>query len=173
MATVHYVNDPLVSVSGQFPLGRYDFAPPRHSWLTAAMNWTLEVVSVPVADLDRAKAFYADQLGLAVDHDTRVGAEKGIIQLTPPGSGCSIVLSKGYIDMAPGSLRGGVIVVNDVRAARAELLGRGVEVGDVVIAGPDGFRPSSEADELNNVGFILLKDPDGNEWGIQQISARP
>jgi catechol 2,3-dioxygenase-like lactoylglutathione lyase family enzyme len=138
------------------------------------MNWTLEVVSVPVADLDRAKAFYADRLGFAVDHDTRVSDDRGIIQLTPPGSGCSIVLSMGYIDMAPGSLRGGVLVVNDVRAARAELLARGVEVGEVVIARPDGFRPSTEADtDLNNVGFLLLTDPDGNEWGVQQITSRP
>jgi catechol 2,3-dioxygenase-like lactoylglutathione lyase family enzyme len=159
--------------------GRTDSAPyglarGHRRTLQPTCRWTLEVVSVPVADLDSARAFYAEQLGFAVDHDTRVSDDQGIIQLTLPGSGCSIVLSKGYIDLAPGSLRGGVLVVNDVRAARAELLRRGVDVGDVVIAGPDGFRPSTEDDvQLDNVGFLLLTDPDGNEWGVQQISSRP
>ena len=81
------------------------------------MNWTLEVVVVPVADVDRAKAFYADRVGFHVDHDTTISDETRIVQLTPPGSGCSIVVAKGMVDMAPGSLRGLQLVVSDIRAA--------------------------------------------------------
>ena len=100
------------------------------------MNWTLEVVVVPVSDVDRAKAFYAEQLGFAVDHDTKVGDGNRIVQLTPPGSGCSIVMGEGIVpDMAPGSLKGMQLVVPDLRAARAELVGRGVEVSEIRVVG--------------------------------------
>jgi len=86
------------------------------------MNWTLEVVVVPVADVDRAKSFYADKVGFHVDHDTTISDQMRIVQLTPPGSGCSIVVGKGMVDMAPGSLRGLQLVVSDLRAAHAQLL---------------------------------------------------
>ena len=89
------------------------------------MNWTLEVVVVPVSDVDRAKAFYAEQLGFNVDHDTRVSDESRIIQLTPPGSGCSIVLGNGIVNMQPGLLEGLQLVVSDINAARAQLVERG------------------------------------------------
>ena len=135
------------------------------------MNWTLEVVHVPVSDVDRALGFYVDKLGFLVDHDTRAGSVR-FAQLTPPGSGCSIVV--GMSQMAPGSLQGTQLVVNDVRKAHAVLTERGVECGEVMYAGRDGsFRPATDDDDLNNSGFLFLADPDGNTWAVQQITARP
>src|SRR5919106_4281717 len=100
------------------------------------MNWTLEVVVVPVADVDRAKAFYADRLGFNVDHDTKISEGNRIVQLTPPGSGCSIVIGEGVVpDMQPGSLKGLQLVVPDLEAARSELAQRGVEVGEIQVMG--------------------------------------
>ena len=136
------------------------------------MNWTLEVVVVPVADVDRAKSFYADKVGFHVDHDTKIGDEMRIIQLTPPGSGCSIVVGKGMVDMPPGSLRGLQLVVSDLRAAHAQLVERGVDVSGVQVYDVGGLRPSREGDVLDNVGFVYFSDPDGNGWAVQQISAR-
>jgi len=136
------------------------------------MNWTLEVVVVPVADVDRAKAFYADRVGFHVDHDTTISDETRIVQLTPPGSGCSIVVAKGMVDMAPGSLRGLQLVVSDIRAAHAELVERGLEVSEVQVYDVGGLRPFREGDNLDNVGFVHFSDPDGNGWAVQQISAR-
>ncbi len=137
------------------------------------MNWTLEVVVVPVADVERAKAFYAGQLGFHVDHDSSFGPDVRMVQLTPPGSGCSIVLMKGLGgEMAPGSLKGLQLVVNDVRKARAQLADAGVDVTEVVVIGPGGQRPAADGDDLNNVGFIHFADPDGNAWAVQQITSR-
>ena len=138
------------------------------------MNWTLEVVVVPISDVDRAKAFYAEQCGFNVDHDTKISDEIRVVQLTPPGSGCSIVVGKGIGigEMAPGSLKGLQLVVSDIHAARAQLLERGVDVGEVQVIGPDGSRPARDGDALDNVGFIFFSDPDGNAWAVQQISAR-
>ena len=134
------------------------------------MNWTLEVVVVPVSDVDRAKAFYAKQLGFNVDHDTKLGDENRVVQLTPPGSGCSIVIGKGVVpDMPPGSLKGLQLVVPDIHQARAQLVQRGVEVGEVQVLGEN---PQPEGDPLDNVGFVFFSDPDGNGWAVQQISAR-
>jgi catechol 2,3-dioxygenase-like lactoylglutathione lyase family enzyme len=134
------------------------------------MNWTLEVVVVPVADLDRAKAFYAEQLGFNVDHDTEINADVRIIQLTPPGSGCSIVIGKGAVPvMPPGSLKGLQLVVPDIHKAHAQLVERGVEVSDVQVVGEN---PRPVDDPLDNVGFVFFSDPDGNSWGVQQISTR-
>ncbi|HEV7652931.1 MAG TPA: VOC family protein [Actinophytocola sp.] len=136
------------------------------------MRWTLEVVIVPVSDVDRAKEFYETRMGFNLDHDTERGPDLRLVQLTPPGSGCSIVVGRGLGDMAPGSLKGLQLVVNDVRAARAELASRGVDIGEVQVAGPAGFRPAEEDDDLNNQGFAFFADPDGNAWTIQQITAR-
>jgi catechol 2,3-dioxygenase-like lactoylglutathione lyase family enzyme len=134
------------------------------------MNWTLEVVVVPVSDVDRAKAFYAQQLGFNVDHDTRIGEGKRVVQLTPPGSGCSIVVGEGVVPhMPPGSLQGLQLVVADIHKARAQLVERGVEVGEVQVMGEN---PQPEPDPLDNVGFVFFSDPDGNGWAVQQISAR-
>jgi catechol 2,3-dioxygenase-like lactoylglutathione lyase family enzyme len=136
------------------------------------MNWTLEVVVVPVADMDRARDFYAGKLGFEVDHDTKISEDYHVVQLTPPGSGCSIVLGKGVVEMEPGSLKGVQLVVRDVRAAREELLGRGVEVGEVQVVGASGPRPVRDDEDLDNVGFVFFEDPDGNGWAVQQISTR-
>lgn len=136
------------------------------------MNWTLEVVMVPVSDLDRAKAFYADRVGFHVDHDVRASGGVRIVQLTPPGSGCSIVLSKGMADMAPGSLKGLQLVVPDLPKARAQLVERGVDVTEIQLYDQDGPRPAREDDNLDNAGFVYFNDPDGNAWAVQQISDR-
>src|SRR6266545_947847 len=119
------------------------------------MNWTLEVVVVPVSDVDRAKDFYAQQLGFNVDHDTKISSENRVVQLTPPGSGCSIVVGQG--------------VVSDIHKARAQLVERGVEVSEVQVLGEN---PIPGGDPLDNVGFVFFSDPDGNGWAVQQISAR-
>jgi catechol 2,3-dioxygenase-like lactoylglutathione lyase family enzyme len=134
------------------------------------MNWTLEVVVVPVADIDRAKAFYTEGLGFHLDHDIVMGDDVRIVQLTPPGSGCSVVIGKGAVPaMEPGSLKGLQLVVPDIEAARAELLGRGVAVGEVQVLGENPFPVEHP---LDNVGFLFFEDPDGNGWGVQQISTR-
>jgi catechol 2,3-dioxygenase-like lactoylglutathione lyase family enzyme len=136
-----------------------------------AVNWTLEVVVVPVSDIDRAKSFYADKVGFDVDHDTAISDDMRIVQLTPPGSGCSIVIGKGAVpQMVPGSLQGLQLVVRDIKAAHAHLVERGVEVSDVQVLGQS---PTPTPDPLDNVGFCFFKDPDGNGWAVQQISTRP
>ncbi|MGW3604025.1 VOC family protein [Micromonospora sp. NPDC005161] len=134
------------------------------------MNWTLEVVVVPVSDVDRAKTFYADRLGFAVDHDTVIGDDVRIVQLTPPGSGCSVVIGRGAVpDMPPGSLKGLQLVVPDLERARTELVERGVEVSEIQVLGAN---PSPMPHPLDNVGFVFFADPDGNAWAVQQISSR-
>jgi catechol 2,3-dioxygenase-like lactoylglutathione lyase family enzyme len=134
------------------------------------MNWTLEVVVVPVSDVDHAKAFYAEQLGFDVDHDTKVSEGNRIVQLTPPGSGCSIVIGEGIVpDMPPGALKGLQLVVADLHAAHAQLKERGVDVSDVQVVGES---PTAQPDPLDNVGFVFFSDPDGNAWAVQQISSR-
>jgi catechol 2,3-dioxygenase-like lactoylglutathione lyase family enzyme len=134
------------------------------------MQWTLEVVVVPVADVDRAKEFYADRLGFVVDHDTKINDDVRIVQLTPPGSGCSIVIGKGAVpNMLPGSLKGLQLVVPDIERAHAELVERGVAVSDVQAVGEN---PRPTPHPLDNVGFVFFDDPDGNSWAVQQISSR-
>jgi catechol 2,3-dioxygenase-like lactoylglutathione lyase family enzyme len=133
------------------------------------MNWTLEVIVVPVSDLDRAKAFYTEKVGFHCDHDTRVNEQTRVIQLTPPGSGCSIVIGTGIAKMTPGSIKGLQLVVNDIHKAHAELSGRGVEVSEVTVLGKN---PRPQPHPLDNVGFIFFSDPDGNSWAVQQISSR-
>ncbi|RAY15651.1 glyoxalase [Actinomadura craniellae] len=135
------------------------------------MNWTLEVVIVPVSDVERAKTFYAEQLGFHVDHDTKISEDARLVQLTPPGSGCSVVIGEGPVvpDMPPGSLKGLQLVVPDIHRAHAELAGRGVDVTEVQIMGEN---PSPTDDPLDNVGFVFFTDPDGNAWAVQQISSR-
>ncbi|THF85008.1 glyoxalase [Deinococcus sp. KSM4-11] len=135
------------------------------------MNWTLEVVIVPVSDVDRAKAFYAEGLGFHVDHDRSMDGGRRLVQLTPPGSGCSIVLGTHLGQMQPGTLQGVQLVVPDIRAARAELVSRGVEVGEVQNLARPG-QPVAPDDDLNNVGFVFFRDPDGNGWAVQQMANR-
>jgi catechol 2,3-dioxygenase-like lactoylglutathione lyase family enzyme len=136
------------------------------------MKLLLEVVQVPVSDVDRAKAFYSERAGFNLDHDNWHGDAR-VVQLTPPGSGCSIVFGVNLgTDMEPGSLQGLQLVTPDLRAARADLAARGLDISEVQVYDVDGLRPSRDDDELDNVGFAFFSDPDGNRWSIQQISSR-
>jgi catechol 2,3-dioxygenase-like lactoylglutathione lyase family enzyme len=136
------------------------------------MDWKIEVVTVPVSDVDRARDFYAEKVGFAVDIDHRVSDEVRLVQLTPPGSACSIHLGHRTVDMEPGDLDGVFLVVRDVRAARAQLVERGVEAGEVQVFDAGTYRPAREGEELDYVGCVFFGDPDGNRWCIQQIPAR-
>jgi catechol 2,3-dioxygenase-like lactoylglutathione lyase family enzyme len=136
------------------------------------MDFLLEVVQVPVSDVDRAKEFYAEKAGFNLDHDSSFPNGMRVVQLTPPGSGCSIVIGTGLADMRPGSIDGLQLVVSDIRAARDRLAEQGVDISEVQVVGADGIRASHEEDALDNVGFAFFKDPDGNGWSLQQISAR-
>jgi predicted enzyme related to lactoylglutathione lyase len=122
------------------------------------MDWKLELVAVPVSDVDRAKAFYTEKAGFNADHDHRVSDEIRFVQLTPPGSACSIAIGTGIVDTPPGSVQGLQLVVSDINAARAELLERGVEVSGV--------------EEFPWGSFVFFSDPDGNGWAVQQLPAR-
>lgn len=123
------------------------------------MDLRLELVAIPVTDVDRAKAFYVDKVGFNPDHDFQVREGLRFVQLTPPGSACSIAIGEGITDAAPGSVQGMQVVTSDVKAARAELAGRGVEV--------------SEVQEFPWGLFVFFNDPDGNRWAIQEIPPRP
>jgi catechol 2,3-dioxygenase-like lactoylglutathione lyase family enzyme len=130
-----------------------------------SMDWKLEVVPVPVSDVDRAKRFYAEQVGFLVDLDTQIGDEMRLVQLTPPGSGCSIHLSSGILNMAPGVLEGLQLVVSDIEAARAELVERGVEASPVQHMDV-GEWVEGRGGEWNS--FVFFSDPDGNGWVLQE-----
>ena len=133
------------------------------------MEWKLEVVTVPVSDMDRARDFYAEKIGFNVDIDEQVSDDVRFLQLTPPGSGCSIHLSRGMENVEPGSLEGLFLVVPDVRAAHQELVGRGVDVGEVQVYDMGEYRPAREGESLDLVGALFFNDPDGNRWMVQQI----
>ncbi|MGZ6840185.1 MAG: VOC family protein [Frankiaceae bacterium] len=132
------------------------------------MDWKLEVVVVPVSDVDRAKRFYSEQVGFNVDTDMRLGDTFRVVQLTPPGSGCSITIGTGLGDMVPGSLKGLQLVVFDIEAARAKLVERGVQVSPVQHF-DDGVRADGPGGDWNS--FIFFEDPDGNAWAVQQKPA--
>jgi predicted enzyme related to lactoylglutathione lyase len=123
------------------------------------LEFRLEVVQVPVADVDRAKAFYAEQVGFNLDRDHQITEEVRVVQLTPPGSGCAIVIGTGLAEMAPGSVQGLLLVVADMDAARDALVGRGVDVSEIELLGRPG-RPGFR--------FAHFRDPDGNEWVLQE-----
>ena len=120
------------------------------------MDWKLELVPLPVADVDRAKAFYTEKAGFKLDHDVRNG-ELRVVQMTPPGSACSIVVGKGIVHTPPGSVQGLHLVVSDLHAARAHLVERGVEVSEVKDFG-------------GGISMAFFKDPDGNGWAVQHIA---
>ncbi len=122
------------------------------------MDWKLELIQVPVSDIDRAKAFYTEKIGFTAEHDHQVNDELRFVQLTPPGSACSIALTSGAHEMQPGSIDGLQLVVDDADGAREELLQRGVEVGDV--------------QDFPWGRFVFLADPDGNSWSVQQLPER-
>jgi predicted enzyme related to lactoylglutathione lyase len=119
------------------------------------MDYKLELVAVPVSDVDRAKAFYVDQAGFDPDHDHTVSGDVRFVQLTPPGSACSIAIGKGVVDSEPGSVKGLQVVVDDIEEAKADLSGRGVDVGEV--------------QDFPWGRFLFFSDPDGNGWAVQQI----
>jgi catechol 2,3-dioxygenase-like lactoylglutathione lyase family enzyme len=122
------------------------------------MDWRLELVAIPVSDVDRAKAFYTEKVGFNADQDNVVSDELRFVQLTPPGSACSIALGTGVTDAEPGSVQGMQLVVDDIHAAHAELSERGVDVSDV--------------QEFPWGSFVFFRDPDGNRWAVQKIPPR-
>jgi catechol 2,3-dioxygenase-like lactoylglutathione lyase family enzyme len=122
------------------------------------MDWKLELVAIPVSDVDRAKAFYTDKAGFNADHDFTVSDEIRFVQLTPPGSACSIAIGRGLVDTQPGSAAGLQLVVSDINAARDELVGRGVDAGEV--------------QDFPWGRFVFFADPDGNRWSVQEVPAR-
>jgi catechol 2,3-dioxygenase-like lactoylglutathione lyase family enzyme len=123
------------------------------------VDWKLELIILPVTDIDRAKAFYVDKVGFNCDVDHRAGEDFRVVQLTPPGSACSIALTSAAHDMQPGSLEGLQLIVEDADAARAELLARGVDAGEV--------------QDFPWGRFVFFADPDGNAWSVQELPARP
>lgn len=123
------------------------------------MDWKIELIAIPVTDVDRAKRFYVDRVGFVEDHDHTVSDAIRFVQLTPPGSGCSIAFGKGISDAAPGSVEGVQIVVSDIEAAHRHLSGRGVDVSDV--------------EALPWGRFVYFADPDGNRWAVQQLPPQP
>src|SRR3954453_9591223 len=120
------------------------------------MDFKLELVAVPVSDVDRAKRFYVEQAGFNADHDHQVDETLRFVQLTPPGSACSIAIGDGIVDAPPGSVKGLQLVVDDIEAARAELAGRGVDV--------------SESERFPWGAFVFFQDPDGNAWAVQDLT---
>jgi predicted enzyme related to lactoylglutathione lyase len=123
------------------------------------MDWKLELVAIPVSDVDRAKAFYSDRVGFNADHDHAVDEGIRFVQLTPPGSACSIAFGTGIVHTRPGSVEGLQLVVDDIEAARTHLAERGVEV--------------SEITDFPWGRFVFFTDPDGNGWSVQQVPPRP
>jgi catechol 2,3-dioxygenase-like lactoylglutathione lyase family enzyme len=131
----------------------------------SGQKWALDVVVVPVIDVDRAKHFYSEQLGFVVDVDHQATEKARIVQMTPPGSGCSITVGTGLVDSEPGSLKGMQLVVDDIEAAREELIGRGVDVSEI--------RHMENGDWVPGKGgvwnsFMFFDDPDGNSWAVQE-----
>ena len=122
------------------------------------MDWKLELVAVPVSDVDRAKSFYRDKAGFNADQDHTISEELRFVQLTPPGSACSIAVGKGITQASPGSAQGLQLVVSDITVAHAELAGRGVAVSDI--------------QDFPWGRFVFFSDPDGNGWAVQQLPAR-
>jgi catechol 2,3-dioxygenase-like lactoylglutathione lyase family enzyme len=122
------------------------------------MDWKLELVILPVSDVDKAKDFYVEQVGFVADHDHRVSDEVRFVQLTPPGSACSIAFGQGLTDAKPGTVKGLQIVIDDAQAAHDQLAAAGVEVSDVQV--------------LAWGTFVFFSDPDGNAWALQQLPPR-
>ncbi len=133
------------------------------------MDWTLEVVVVPVSDVDRAKKFYSEQLGFNVDVDHQPNDQYRVVQLTPPGSACSVTIGNGLSKMEPGSLQGLQLCVTDIEAARAELVARGVDVSPIQHF-EGGTMVEGRGEPWNS--FIFFSDPDGNGWAVQEKPAK-
>ncbi|WP_328990266.1 glyoxalase superfamily protein [Kribbella sp. NBC_01245] len=133
------------------------------------MDWKLELVIIPVTDVDRAKKFYTEQLGFHVDVDHRAGDAFRVVQLTPPGSECSITIGVGVTKAMPGSYQGTHLVVNDIEAARAELVERGVAVSEPFHFTAEGQQPGLEPNRVKYGTFLSFEDPDGNGWTVQEV----
>ena len=133
------------------------------------MDFKLELVVVPVTDVDRAKAFYADKMGFTVDVDHKASEAFRVVQLTPPGSACSITIGIGVTQVAPGTYQGLHLVVTDIEAARAWLVERGVEVSEPFHFGPEGQTPGVDPNRGDYGSYLSLSDPDGNGWLVQEV----
>ena len=136
------------------------------------MDYRLELILLPVSDVDRAKAFYTEKVGFHLDVDTTPREGFRVVQMTPPGSACSVTIGTGFIDTEPGSMRGMHLVVSDIEAARKELTGRGVDVSDIRHMGPNGWEPGPDPDHGDYASFADFRDPDGNTWILQEVPSR-
>jgi catechol 2,3-dioxygenase-like lactoylglutathione lyase family enzyme len=132
------------------------------------VDWKLEVVLLPVKDVDRAKAFYTEKMGFNLDVDHRAGDAFRVVQMTPPGSACSVTVGVGITDAEPGSVRGLHLVVDDIRAAHAELVDRGVECGEIQHFENGKMVPGPDPEDQPFGSYVFLGDPDGNTWAVQQ-----
>jgi catechol 2,3-dioxygenase-like lactoylglutathione lyase family enzyme len=132
------------------------------------MEYKLELVLLPVEDVDRAKSFYTDKVGFNLDVDHRAGDDFRVVQMTPPGSACSITIGTGITNAEPGSVRGVHLVVTDIEEARAELVERGVDVSDVKHMEPEGWKPGPDPERRDYGSFADFGDPDGNTWVLQE-----
>lgn len=133
------------------------------------MDFKLELVLIPVSDVDRAKAFYVESCGFNLDVDHQPNDEFRVVQFTPPGSACSLTIGIGITDAAPGSYRGTHLIVADIEAARGELTGRGVEVSEIRHMGPNGWEPGPDPEHQDYNSFADFSDPDGNTWVLQEV----
>ncbi|HZA26688.1 MAG TPA: VOC family protein [Actinomycetota bacterium] len=134
------------------------------------MDFKLELVLIPVSDVDRAKTFYTEKVGFNLDVDHQRSDEFRVVQMTPPGSACSITIGVGLTDADPGSYRGTHLIVTDIEAARAELVGRGVEVSEIRPMGPDEWEPGPDPERQDYGSFADFSDPDGNMWVLQEVA---
>jgi catechol 2,3-dioxygenase-like lactoylglutathione lyase family enzyme len=133
------------------------------------MDFKLELVLIPVSDVDRAKEFYVEKCGFTLDVDHQQNEEFRVVQITPPGSACSLTIGIGLSDAAPGSYRGTHLIVADIEAARAELIGRGVEVSEIRHMTPNGWAPGPDPEHADYGSFADFSDPDGNSWVLQEV----
>jgi catechol 2,3-dioxygenase-like lactoylglutathione lyase family enzyme len=133
------------------------------------MDYRLELVLIPVADVERAKEFYVDKCGFTLDVDFQPNENFRVVQITPPGSACSLTIGTGLSEATPGSYRGTHLVVKDIEAARAELIERGVAVSDIRHMGPDGWQPGVDPAHGDYASFADFSDPDGNTWVLQEV----
>jgi catechol 2,3-dioxygenase-like lactoylglutathione lyase family enzyme len=136
------------------------------------VDYRLELVLIPVSDVDRAKSFYTERLGFRLDVDHQPNEEFRVVQMTPPGSACSITIGIGITEATPGSYRGTHLVVGDIEAAREELVGRGVEISEIRHMGPEGWQPGPDPEHRDYNSFADFSDPDGNTWVLQEVPSR-
>jgi catechol 2,3-dioxygenase-like lactoylglutathione lyase family enzyme len=136
------------------------------------MDYKLELLLIPVSDVDRAKAFYVEKLGFNLDVDHQPSEEFRVVQMTPRGSACSITIGIGITKATPGSYEGVHLIVKDIEAARVELVGRGVEVSEIRHMGPEGWEPGPDPEHSDYNSFADFSDPDGNTWVLQEVPSR-